>query len=321
MTEQKLDELLRQFASELSLQDAPPPEKKVWNATETARKGLVDKRRWTRDDEERIPKFVRKTMNAWTKEERESIWDEDGYMREECQAMFEVDLDAKDCAICGTMTRNKCSRCKKVYYCTKDCQRADWKSHKPTCGKPDPAPASSPQDTSRILALLEQNKRPHVSVRALLDAWLAKCPHGGYVMVIDQNETHHFNLGVEARGLRVYWVMRFHGKPKGMDQKNRIVPGEEDQADVAGYITGFIQRIAKKSGRIIVQCDFHTAHPTDFNLDLSLGSWSTVVHRVAEVDWLGGKNYRVEQLNPEALKASDAQRGAFQGPMDRVYEW
>ncbi len=30
-------------------------------------------------------------------------------------------------------TFNRCSRCKKVYYCGRECQRADWPKHKPTC--------------------------------------------------------------------------------------------------------------------------------------------------------------------------------------------
>ena len=27
----------------------------------------------------------------------------------------------------------KCGRCKKVYYCNKECQKAHWKIHKPVC--------------------------------------------------------------------------------------------------------------------------------------------------------------------------------------------
>ena len=44
------------------------------------------------------------------------------------------------CNCCGRvkgsnsgLTLNKCSRCKKIYYCGKECQRKDWKKHKGTC--------------------------------------------------------------------------------------------------------------------------------------------------------------------------------------------
>jgi TPR repeat protein len=36
---------------------------------------------------------------------------------------------------CGALIdeSNKCSRCRLVYYCSRDCQRADWKAHKAKC--------------------------------------------------------------------------------------------------------------------------------------------------------------------------------------------
>lgn len=39
------------------------------------------------------------------------------------------------CAKCGKAAAPmRCSRCRKVGYCSKDCQRMHWKSHKPACG-------------------------------------------------------------------------------------------------------------------------------------------------------------------------------------------
>ena len=38
------------------------------------------------------------------------------------------------CANCGQRGKpDKCSGCGKVYYCSKECQKEDWKVHKPNC--------------------------------------------------------------------------------------------------------------------------------------------------------------------------------------------
>ena len=37
------------------------------------------------------------------------------------------------CAVCGGKSKKKCSRCQRVRYCCRKCQRMDWKAHKQTC--------------------------------------------------------------------------------------------------------------------------------------------------------------------------------------------
>jgi len=36
----------------------------------------------------------------------------------------------RPCVVCKMTTTKKCSCCKKVYYCSKECQSCDWKNHK-----------------------------------------------------------------------------------------------------------------------------------------------------------------------------------------------
>jgi hypothetical protein len=44
----------------------------------------------------------------------------------------------------------KCQRCKETYYCSKDCQAADWKSHKKTCKERNSEIESSASKTSSL---------------------------------------------------------------------------------------------------------------------------------------------------------------------------
>ena len=45
----------------------------------------------------------------------------------------------KLCKVCGKGANGErlrcCSKCRKIYYCGKECQHKDWASHKPACAK------------------------------------------------------------------------------------------------------------------------------------------------------------------------------------------
>lgn len=38
-----------------------------------------------------------------------------------------------NCEVCGEATRKKCTYCKSAYYCSRACQKQDWKRHKAEC--------------------------------------------------------------------------------------------------------------------------------------------------------------------------------------------
>ncbi len=39
------------------------------------------------------------------------------------------------CRCCGKAASLRCSKCRKVFYCGKECQARDWPIHKKECGK------------------------------------------------------------------------------------------------------------------------------------------------------------------------------------------
>ncbi len=40
------------------------------------------------------------------------------------------------CAVCGNAAKSKCSRCKTRRYCSPECQKRDWATHKESCVAP-----------------------------------------------------------------------------------------------------------------------------------------------------------------------------------------
>lgn len=59
-----------------------------------------------------------------------------------------MEVYSSGCAEChkagDQSTLSVCSRCRKVFYCSKECQRAHWGTHKTTCNKPAEAPKREP---------------------------------------------------------------------------------------------------------------------------------------------------------------------------------
>lgn len=48
------------------------------------------------------------------------------------------------CKVCGKEDSKKCGQCHRVYYCSVQCQKKDWKSHKATCSPRQPAETQNP---------------------------------------------------------------------------------------------------------------------------------------------------------------------------------
>lgn len=49
--------------------------------------------------------------------------------------MFLLKKKDRSCLRCGKGASKTCARCKAVAYCSRECQKKDWKQHKVTCGK------------------------------------------------------------------------------------------------------------------------------------------------------------------------------------------
>jgi hypothetical protein len=66
------------------------------------------------------------------------------------------------CACCFRPGDQQCSRCLRVVYCSRDCQKADWAMHKSGCGKPKALlPPASPDSPSIVASKLPASLLGH----------------------------------------------------------------------------------------------------------------------------------------------------------------
>ncbi|KAF8927834.1 Alpha/Beta hydrolase protein [Dissophora ornata] len=63
------------------------------------------------------------------------------------------------CVVCKTPSVTRCSRCKMAHYCSGDCQRLDWPTHKIAC-TPTTAPASKATPTMAPAPVLPDPSKP-----------------------------------------------------------------------------------------------------------------------------------------------------------------
>eukprot|EP01084_Bolivina_argentea_P093741 168558_1 len=57
-------------------------------------------------------------------------------------------MSVRTCVLCKALANKRCSGCKQVYYCSKQCQSNHWKQHKKECkGKKNMIPTSIPVES------------------------------------------------------------------------------------------------------------------------------------------------------------------------------
>ena len=79
---------------------------------------------------------VEKPVEAQSVKEQEST-STDSPQKQETKEPQKKDAEARvpvgDCTVCDKKAKLLCSACKFAFYCTRECQKSGWKSHKEDC--------------------------------------------------------------------------------------------------------------------------------------------------------------------------------------------
>lgn len=71
--------------------------------------------------------------NFFSKDNKNNKEDMERMMKLYTSDVFEDFMEDPKCSECGKVATQRCSKCKNAWYCSRDCQLRQWKTHKAIC--------------------------------------------------------------------------------------------------------------------------------------------------------------------------------------------
>ena len=134
------------------------------------------------------------------------------------------------CNACGKLTIKKCSRCKEINYCSKECQRDTWIVHRVFCGIETLSyPSQSVGSTITVLLLPENNKTPKLAKLTIKGSEASPLPP----QVVE--------IPSDASSITDSGVARFDDAVDDVDMSSVVSPRavlDDSELDFSRYIEG-----------------------------------------------------------------------------------
>ena len=124
------------------------------------------------------------------------------------------------CALCGNPAAQKCNRCKVTYYCSREHQQQDWKTHKVMCTPPDGSSdgqtkKKTANEGSRLGQMTTAEKKANIFTDQLRYETIAVGEGGetlecGVVMPLDYAADKTYPVCIAISGERQRHVSRYN---------------------------------------------------------------------------------------------------------------
>ena len=168
----------------------------------------------------------------------------------------------------------RCAKCHGNFYCSRECQKADWKTHKPVCGEGMAAQGSSataPKSLEDLISTFTAGSGIPISAHAIASNSFAGLDESTYLN--DLSEHDAFATLIDAYRLRIEDNLMFGGDAGGL----------YDDDDPLPHFQRFLDKAETRDGVLPAWWSKEKRHACEKQA-VRKSEWSCIYHAVEKSD-------------------------------------